>query len=855
MKQDNRCILSGFGDGYPEALCGPLYFSWYSTEKAGTQRRYQLKVWNKEELYWDSGWIDSAQSDNVQYSGKTLESDCDYEAQVVIEDETGNRLESNRVSFGTALDENEWHAKWLRSDFLGPQTPLIRKSFMIEKEVVRAKLYISGLGYQESYINGHKPGKDVLSPTWTDYRKRVSYNAYDITKYLQLGNNVLGIELGHGWYGKFSGGGDENLIFIAQISLEYANGEKEWIYSRRNDGWLVYAEGPLKQSSIFIGEFYDARDEVDGWKLPQTDISEAKGWKECVLAEPPAGEFVPQNIENIEPVMEFQPVTIKKISDDAYIVDFGQNMSGVVELEIAEEKGQEVHIRYAEILGPDGFLSTENLRSAQAEDIYISNGTKALYRPKFTYHGFRYVEVTGFTRQLEPSMITAYTIRNAVSVTGDFHAECELLNQIQHICVWAEGTNLHGVPTDCPQRDERLGWLNDLNARIEGAIYNFDMHRFYTKYLQDIRDAQGKTTGALTDTVPFVGYGNQPADPVCSSYLTLGWYLYMYYGDRRAMEIYYDGYAAWVEYLVGETKDGIVAYSYYGDWAAPLAGSKEGSRGAGAISSITPGELISTGFLYYDAVLMGGIAKTLGKTEDIAKWSKLAEETKAALNRTYYQENGSYATGSQACNALMAWLNVSPDKEKTVQALVEDIYKQNVHLTTGNICTRFMLEVLAENGYMDLAYDIVTQTTYPSWGYMVENGATTTWERWEFVNEGPQLEMASHNHPMNASVSAWFYKYLLGIRPVKPGFEEFQIRPYIPKKLSGVKGSLKTVKGMIETSWKQNENGQLLINVTVPFNTTCHVITPPGWERQEDKEVILDAGEHQLTYTRVGKEK
>ena len=578
MGQKIKCILTGFGTGYPEALCGKLSFSWYLSHGQTRQKKYRLRIWHKNSIYWQAEWISSSKSDNVPYDGKTLETDCDYEVQVELEDEKGLIWESDKVPFSTAPSKEEWHAKWLRSDFLGPQTPLIRKCFVLEKEVVRAKLYISGLGYQESYINGYKPGKDVLSPTWTDFRKRVSYNTYDITPYLQMGNNVLGIELGHGWYGKFSGGGDENLIFIAQISLEYADGEKEWIYSKRNDGWLVYADGPIKESSIFIGELYDARDEVAGWKLPQTDISEANGWKECVLAEPPVGEFVPQNIENIEAVAEFEPITIEKIAEDRYIVDFGQNMSGVVELEIAEEKGQEVHIRYAEILGPDGFLSTENLRGAQAKDIYISNGVKAVYRPKFTYHGFRYVEVAGFTRQLEASMITAYTIRNAVPIAGEFHADNELLNQIQHICVWAEGTNLHGVPTDCPQRDERLGWLNDLNARIESAIYNFNMHRFYTKYLQDIRDAQGKTTGALTDTVPFVGYGNQPADPVCSSYLTLGWYLYLYYGDRSAMETYYDGYAAWVEYLAGETKDGIVTYSYYGDWAAPLTESKEGAH-------------------------------------------------------------------------------------------------------------------------------------------------------------------------------------------------------------------------------------------------------------------------------------
>lgn len=859
-KENSKCVLSGFGNGYPEALCGTPTFSWYCQAEEGKQRKYRLHLENRKgEVFWDSGWVISEQSDNVLYEGAPLQSDCDYIVQVVVEDDKGNQFESNKECFSTGLDKEMWYAQWMRPGFLGGQTPLIRKEFFVKKEIFRARLYICGLGYQESYINGEKIGNDVLSPTWTDYRKRVCYNAYDIQPYLCQGENVLGIQLGTGWYGVTADGGGEDKLFLVQISIEYADGEQEWIYTQRNDGWRAHANGPLKSNSLFIGEVYDARDEILDWCIPRIGNLNQDEWEEALITEPPTGVLVPQNIEAIESVAEFTPLSITEPEENVYVVDFGQNIAGVIEIEIEETAGKEIRIRYAEILDKKGMISTENLRAAQAMDIYIANGKKAQYRPRFTYHGFRYVEVSGITGPLKDNQIKAIVIRNAVKKAGTFTAENELINKIQHICWWAENNNLHGVPTDCPQRDERLGWLNDLTPRAEEAIYNFNLHRFYTKYLQDIADEQGKETGAITDTAPYVGYGNQPADPVCSSYLILGWLLYMHYGDKLVLERHYDGFAAWTNYLANATVNGIVNYSYYGDWAAPISGTLQGSRGAGAISGITPGKLMSTGFLYYNAKLMASIAKVLGKIEDVSNWEELASRTMKALNDKYYhEEEGYYAGNSQASNTLMAWLDISPEKDKTVQAIVQDVHKQGIHLTTGNICSRYILEVLTENGYIDLAYDIVTQTTYPSWGYMVANGATTTWERWEHVDSGPMLEMASHDHPMNATVSAWFYRYLLGIQPTKAGFREFKIQPYIPKKLSGVKGSLDTIKGTIETSWKKEETDTLAITISVPFNTKCKVVTPEGWVfelstsgnklEMNDSEIWLEPGEYKLIY-------
>lgn len=842
--ENMQCILKGYGNGYPEALVGNPTFYWYLTGYQGTQKSYQLRLKNwKNELIWDSGWVVSDQSDNVVYDGPELEWDMDYIAQLSLLDDAGNRYESNPACFSTGLGSLQ--AKWMRPGYLGGQAPLIRKTFFLKEIPVRARLHVCGLGYQESYLNGQKIGKDVLSPAWTNYKKRVCYNSYDVLPLLRSGENTLGILLGKGWFG-LTTGGKEDGPFWADLSIEYADGSKEQIRTQKNDGWMVYSGGPIRSNSLFHGEEYDARCEVAGWCNPGL---ETKDWDEAILTEPPAGELVPENLESIAPVAVLNPISVTEPENAVYVVDFGQNIAGVVEIEVDEPADATITIRHGEILDKRGMLSTANLRSAKATDVYISAGRKATYRPHFTYHGFRYAEVTGLSKPLQPESIKAIVLRNAVNPAGSFHAENELLNKIQHICWWAENNNLHGIPTDCPQRDERLGWLNDMTVRAEEAVYNFDLHRFYAKFLQDIADEQGKQTGAITDTVPYVNFGSQPADPVSSSYLILGWLLYLHYGDRQILRKHYDGFAAWTDFLDSNTKDGIVNYSYYGDWAAPIAGSIAGSCGAGAVSAITPGKQMSTGFLHYNALLMKQMAEILKKPADIVKWETIAEKTKAALNRVYYHPEGYYAGNSQASNTFMAWLGISPNQEKTVQAIAQSIRENGNHLTTGNLCTRYILEVLAENGQIDLAYDVVTQTTYPSWGYMVENGATTTWERWEYVDSGPMLEMASHCHPMNATVSAWFYRYLLGIQPIKPGFAEFKVAPCIPTKLDGVNGSLPTVKGTIETAWRKTDNETLSLTVSVPFNTRCKVIIPDRWtllSAPSLRECWLCPGKHEL---------
>jgi alpha-L-rhamnosidase len=388
-----------------------------------------------------------------------------------------------------------------------------------------------------------------------------------------------------------------------------------------------------------------------------------------------------------------------------------------------------------------------------------------------------------------------------------------------------EASNLHSIPTDCPQRDERMGWLNDMTVRIEQALYNFDLSRFYQKWIADIKDTQS-SDGAITDTAPF-RWGFRPADPVSASYLLTAMKSYEFYGNRRMVSDHFNGLKAWVDYLACRTENGIVNYSYWGDWSPPEEFGTPGSVGSGAVSRNTPGKLISTGYLYYCARLLSQMAAILGNKEDEVFYENLAKQTANAFNRTWWDETtGGYASNNQACNSFALFLGLvgSGDISRVVENLVKDVEKHNYHLTTGNLCTKYLLEVLTEYGHPELAYKIVTQETYPSWGYMLANGATTLWERWENKTGG---QMNSHNHPMMGSVGGWFYKYVAGILPdiCGPGFEQFTIKPCIFDGLTFAQGEYNSVKGVIQSAWRK-EPGLVYLDLTIPANSTATVYVP-----------------------------
>jgi alpha-L-rhamnosidase len=777
--------------------------------------------------------LESARSNAIPYAGAALESDRDYIAWAQVRTTEGFETEpSQPLRFSTGLEKGTWNAPWICQPTAVSAAPMFRREFEAGRDVVRARLFVAGLGYFEARLNGAKVGDHRMESAWTVYDKRISYVAYDVLPQIKPGMNALGVTLGGGWYATKE---FRRPAMTALLRLEYRDGSTQEIASEPDD-WKFFAEGPVLSDSIYIGEVYDARREAPGWDEPGFDD---QGWVRPLEAEPPRGVMTPQRCEPIRIVQTLAPKKITSPAPGVYVADFGQNIAGVPRLSGEAEKGDEIRIRYSEILSPDGNVNMLNLRAAQQSDRYIAAGGAFSYEPRFTYHGFRYAEITGLKEPPSPGQIEALVVRNDVQVRGSFTCSFDLINDIQRICFWTENNNLHWVPTDCPQRDERLGWLNDLTVRAEEAMYNFDLRYFYDKFLTDIRDAQGEKTGAITDTVPYTKYGGQPADAVCSSFLVLAWLLYMHYGDEGVLARYYDGLKAWTEYLARQRENGIVAYSYYGDWASPITESLKGSYGSGAVSGTTPGRLMSTGFLLMNARLMGQMAEALGKPEDRARYEALENETLEALNREYLdRERGQYATGSQAASAFMLYLNAVPDDARAgvVDSLVRDIRARGVHLSTGNLCTRYIFEVLCDNGQEDLAFELATQRSYPSWGYMLSRGATTTWERWEYVDSGEQLGMASHDHPMYATISAWFYRYLAGIQPLEPGFDRFLVRPFMPQGLDSASARLQTAKGEISSQWTRNGSGAT-VRINVPFGSACDALLPVP---QGLKLVLLD---------------
>jgi alpha-L-rhamnosidase len=683
-------------------------------------------------------------------------------------------------------------------------------------------------------------GNRVLDPAQTDYGKRVLYSTYDITSLLRAGRNMIGAVVGPGWYGI------PKLLLQAEIQFE--DGTQTHVITGRwgsGGSWWRVCDGPITHSSVYDGETYDARLEHPGWDMPESDTERYPnhgGWAGAMVTEPSGGRLVAQAVEPVQVIETRRAIVLSQPKPGIYVFDIGQNLAGWARLSVSGPRGTAVTLRYAESLYEDGTVNQKNLRSARACDGYILKGDGLeTWEPRFTYHGFRYIQVEGFPGTPALDSIQAQVVRSSVEAVGQFWCDHPLLNQLHEAIWWTEASNLHGLPTDCPQRDERMGWLNDMAARAEAALYNFDLARLLPKWLNDIADTQDEQ-GALADTAPY-RWGNRPADPVSVCYLLIPWLLYQHYGDMRVLYAHYNGMKRWVDYLTSRAPEGIVDYSYYGDWAPPITEGLAGSLGSSAVPRNTPGQLVSTAFYAYAASLLSKIAGILGETADASAYQLLTDRVRAAFNACYWDElAGGYGTNNQACNALALYMElVPPEREARVLAnLVKDIEAHDWHLTTGNLCTKYVMEVLAEADRIDTAYALVTQTTYPSWGYMLEQGATTIWERWE---QATGSGMNSHNHPMFGSVGAWLYRRLAGIQvdDTGVGFTHFIIQPSFPDGLNKVYASMKTRRGVVESAWERD--GQMLrLRVRVPVNSQARIILPApaeGRELQVDGQIVV----------------
>jgi alpha-L-rhamnosidase len=800
-------------------------FSWMLVhpERGRSQSAYQILVASdlryleedKGDL-WDSGNTRSNLSVNIEYRGRELESRKRYYWKVRWWDDLDRvSLWSRPAMFEMGLLRPEdWKARWITGG------ALLRRKFMLTKKVLSARIYVTGLGYYELRINGTRVGDRLLDPAWTDYDKLVLYSAYDVSSLLREGENVVGVMLGNGRFnvkterrGNQKHWGEPRAL--AQLHVDYADGSSEVIVT--DESWRA-ADGPIVDNDIYDGEVYDARLEKDGWDSPSYDDA---SWLNAKTADPPKGRLSSQaTLPPIRAVRFLAPHRLLNPRPGVYIFDFGQNFSGWVRLSVSGPRGAEVRLRYSELLNPDGTLNVSNLRSAKATDVYILKGDGLeVYEPRFTYHGFRYVEVTGFPGVPSTENLQGIVAHTDVESAGGFSCSHSLINEIHRVTRWSQLSNLMSIPTDCPQRDERMGWLGDAQLTAEEAIHNFNMAALYTKWVRDLRLAQ-REDGAVPDVVPpyWILY---PADPAWGqACIMLPWLMYLYYADKRILEENYGLMKGWVEYLTSIAEQHILRFSKYGDWCPP-----------GQVKSLaTPGEVVSTLCYYESTLLLSKIAQILGRNVDAAKYAELAEKIKEAFNKAYLKED-CYAplegVFSQTANCIPLFLDiVPPDKrEGVLRRLINDlVISRDYHVNTGIVGTRYLLEALANHGQADTAFRLVSQTTYPSWGYMIREGATTLWERWEHLSGSG---MNSHNHVMLGSIDSWFYKALAGINadPDHPGFEKVVIKPHLVDGLEWVDASLATMRGIITSRWEKRR-GLLTLKVTIPVNSRGEIYLP-----------------------------
>ena len=754
---------------------------------------------------WDSGAVKSGEQANVEYGGEQLRSRQRYWWRVKCWDRDGVEGPWSRIAwFETALfSQEEWKACWVS----GGQ--LLRCDFTLEGAPLKARAYVSGLGYYELRINGVRVGDRVLDPGWTAYERRVLYTTYDVTDLLTKGRNAVGLVLGHGRYIPAWGYGSPRAIM--QLEVEFREVDKVCVFT--NALWKS-SDGPIISDDVFNGEVYDARLEKSGWDSPGYDDS---GWRQCSLVDPPGGSLT--SAASCPPIKVTKTISATAMwtpKPGLYVFDLGQNFAGWVRLRVEGPRGSKVTMRYAELIDGEGMINVKPNRRAESTDAYFLKGEGVEeFDPHFTYHGFRFVEITGFPGVPAICSLEGRVVNSDVESSGGFACSNPLINRIHQAVVWGQLSNLMSIPTDCPQRDERDGWTGDAHLTVEEACLNFWMPSFYEKYVADMVGAQLED-GAITNTVPEY-WEARPIDPAWGMAITvIPWALYRHYGDVRILEESYGAMVKWLRFLESKSADGILPFSKYGDWCAP-----------GHTWPVeTPGELVSSWVYYHDSLTLSKIARVLGREEDAIRYSAQAGGIREAFNRSYLKDDH-YATGSQTCDVLPLAQGMAPDEsvEKVLGHLVKSIdVERDGHLDTGIIGTRYILDALTVHGQAELAYRVLNQTSYPSLGYMIMERATTLWERWENLTGGG---MNSHNHIMFGSVDAWLYSSLAGIRMDEryPAYGRILIKPHPMEDLSHVAASVKTVRGVVSSEWSRRGDG-LILRVVIPVNAEAEVYVP-----------------------------
>ena len=793
---------------------------WKLASDGAVQTSYRVLVASTKEKVlretgdmWDSGVVASS-AFYVSYSGKPLASrtGCWWKV-IAYAGEEAAHSEIGYFELGL-LSAEDWKGCWTSMPAQrSGGTSLFRKELDLKEGVTRIRAYIGSPGFHEVFFNGTKVGTAYLNAAITDHTRRVPYCTYDLTPLLRDGKNVFGLELGQGWYGAKQA--------IVQIYVDYADRTQEEFHSTVNGGWYV-ASGAIVENSIYDGEIYDARMEdaiPKNWSSPEYEAKNTKGWMPTVYCAPPQGVLQAQRIEPEGIDCIYPPVAAKKLENGDTVYDIGKNIAGWARIRVRGARGSRVVLRFGERLQEDGSVNRCNLRSAKATDVYILKGEGVEeYAPRFTFHGFQYVQVQTIG-ECELLSLQAESVCTLTRQAGTFSCSDEDLNRLHEMARITERNNQQGILTDCPQRDERFGWLNDLSSRLYQTVYNFGMERFFPKFVRDIADTQ-TAEGAIADTAPYFT-GGRPADPVSAAYLLMPVLGYRLYGDAESANEAYAGCKRWVDFLLSHSDGYIMDYSYYADWVAPAC-----------YKEYTDNIYVSTVFLYWQLKLLSKLAKIAQHAEEATEYLFKAEQCAKAIHAKYYDaKTGHYAGGTQTADALALSLGIVPasERERVAKGLERSVVAHGYHSACGNIGYRHLFYALADAGYTETALRMVKNPEYPGWGYMLANGATSVWERWESEMSS---EMDSFNHPMFGSYDAFFYHYLAGIRIDEEAFacDQVTIEPHIVQSLQDVSASFDTVRGAIVSKWRR-ENGRVTLHVEIPHGVTARIVF--GGERKQ----------------------
>ena len=819
-------------------------FSWQITSgKRNTmQTAYEIKVMQGSNVVWSSGKVNDDSSVHIVYKGSALQSEKKYQWQVRVWDNHNQTSAwSEPAFFQTAfLNVSECKAKWIEPGYVEDSvmrpSPLFRKEFSLNKNlpagrqgIMNAVAHITCHGLYEANINGKRIGDAYLTPGWTSYHNRLQYQTYDVTNLIKNGSNAIGVMLGNGWYRGIIGFNDninvygKDIALLFQLDITYSDGSTRTIIS--DDSWKT-STGEIRYTEIYNGETIDAAKEKTGWQLPGYND---KDWSNAKLANFDMNNLISTVNEPVKKHETFKPVNIFTTPKGEQVIDFGQNLVGWVSVKLKGNRGDTVKISHAEVLDKDGNFYNANLRAAKAEDVYIlKDNNEETFEPHFTWHGFRYIKVEGLHHELKPENFTAVTLYSDMPPTGNFTSSNALINQLQHNIQWGQKGNFLDVPTDCPQRDERLGWTGDAQVFSRTATFNMNVNNFFAKWLKDVA-ADQFSDGSVPFVIPNVlGEGAGGSTGWADVSTIIPWNMYLAYGDKSILEDQYASMKKWVDYMTGKSKNNLWQTGFhFGDWLFYHPEDDNDGRAA-----VTDKYLIAQCFYAHSTQLLINAAQVLNKTDDVNFYTGLLEKIKAAFLKEYMTPNGRLVSGTQTAYVLALNFDMLPEnlRAQAAKRLVDNIEDYDNHLTTGFLGTPYLCHVLTRFGYDSIAYKLLLQDSYPSWLYPVKMGATTIWERWDGIKPDSSFEsvgMNSFNHYAYGAIGDWMYRVMVGIDTYEDGvgYKHIKIQPHVGGGFTNASASLKTYYGTVSNSWKIDAD-KFMMDVEIPSNTKADVFIP-----------------------------